>query len=183
MYRLNIGCGEYLLEGFENCDENPAMPASIHYHAPPIPREDGSVDEIWACHVLEHMDYHEGGEFLAECYRVLVSGGGIGVVVPDTREIMRRYLSGAPDCVEFPLGQWNPISNLDEVCALFLYSTRQESPHRWSYDRDTLARAMATAGFRGFKEIDRYRDPRLGSPVWYQCGIQGVKPGEGGVTQ
>jgi hypothetical protein len=69
------------------------------------------------------------------------------------------------------------VSDLDEVCAMFLYSPVQESPHRWSYDRETLARAMAPAGFRGFKEIDRYRDPRLGSPQWFQVGIQAVKPG------
>ena len=176
-YRLNIGCGEYLLEGYENVDENPDLPCSAHYHAPPIPREDGSVDEIWACHVLEHLDYHEGAELLRECYRVLAPGGGIGVVVPDTREIMRQYLAGAPICVEIPTDHWRNVSDLDEVCVAFLYSPVQTSPHRWSYDRDTLARAMAAVGFRGFKEIDRYRDPRLGSPIWYQCGIQGVKPG------
>jgi predicted SAM-dependent methyltransferase len=166
-----------LLEGFENVDENPDLPCSAHYHAPPIPRDDGSVDEIWACHVLEHLDYHEGGELLRECYRVLAPGGGIGVVAPDTREIMRQYLAGSPICVECPADHWRNVSDLDEVCAMFLYSPVQESPHRWSYDRDTLARAMASAGFRGFKEIDRYRDPRLGSPQWFQCGIQGVKPG------
>lgn len=177
VYRLNIGCGNHLLEGWENVDEDPDLPCSAHYHAPPIPRDDESVDDIWACHVLEHLDYHEGPEFLRECYRVLVPGGGIGVVTPDTKEIMRQYLSGGAICVEYPYDHWRSLNDLDEICAMFLYSTVQRSPHKWSYDRETLARAMGVAGFRQLKEIDRYRDKRLGSPQWYQVGIQGVKPG------
>jgi hypothetical protein len=37
---------------------------------------------------------------------------------------------------------------------------------------------MAAAGFAGLREIDRYRDPRLGNGNWYQCGADGFKQKE-----
>jgi hypothetical protein len=114
--------------------------------------------------------------FLAECFRALAPGGRLGIVVPDTREIMARWLAGSNDAVEFPEHAWHNIADLNEVCALFLYSTVQDSPHRWSWCLDTLAAAMTAAGFVDLAEIDRYRDPRLVTGQWWQCGLDSWKP-------
>lgn len=69
------------------------------------------------------------------------------------------------------------MADLDEVCTLFLYSTAQASPHRWSYDLFTLRRALERAGFVVDAQIDRWRDPRLGTGQWYQMGLDCHKPG------
>lgn len=154
------------------------MPAELHCAVPPIPYEDESLNEIWSGHMLEHLEPEKATEFLAECYRCLVPGGKLGILVPDTREIMRRYLEQTDDQVQYPLGTWRRVADLDEVCALFLYSTVQDSRHAWSYDADTLRRAMERAGFGEFMEIDRHQDYRIPVGAFYQVGFDAYKPKE-----
>lgn len=175
--RLNVGSGDYPLRYYVNLDADPSKHAEICATVPPIPMEEETLDEVWACHFLEHLTYADALAFLSECYRVLVPGGRLGIVVPDTREIMTRWLAGSIDAVEFA-GQWWPIADLNAVSAMFLYSTVQDSPHRWSWDMETLAAAMKVAGFDDLRSIDRYEDPRIVQGAWYQCGVWGVKPCE-----
>lgn len=174
--RLNVGCGEWPLLYWVNLDASPNVHADIHQQVPPLPFEDGSLDEIYAGHCLEHLSQADAKAFLIECQRCLVPGGKLGIVVPDTREIMARYLRGDIDAVEFPAGVYRPIADLDQVCELFLYSTAQESPHQWSYDLATLKRLLEAHGFIVERQIDRYRDPRIPVGAWYQCGWDAHKP-------
>ncbi len=177
--RLNVGCGEYPLpvnEGWVNLDADPAAPAQVRALVPPLPFADESLTEVYAGHFLEHLAPDDAACFLAECRRVLVPGGKLGIVVPDTRAIVKHYLANDLS-VEYPAGTHRRVGDLDEVCGLFLYSTVQDSPHRWSYDLATLRRALERAGFRVVKQIDRYRDPRIPVRVWYGCGWDAVKPG------
>jgi predicted SAM-dependent methyltransferase len=138
---------------------------------------DGSVAEIYAGHMLEHLEREDARGFLRECHRVLVPGGRLGIVVPDTHQIMARYISGARAVVEWPEGTFRDLTDLDEIAAMFLYSTDQESRHQWSYDIRTLARLVSSCGFEVTGEIDRHNDPRLGTGRWYQCGVDAVKAG------
>ncbi len=173
--RINCGCGEYHLEDYINIDADPAVKPDLLATVPPLPFEDGEVDEVYAGHFIEHLDYEGGKAFLRECYRVLKPGGKLGVVVPDTREVLTRWLWGMADVIPMADMYW-PIKDLDAVNHLFLYSDVQGSRHQWMYDKFTLARAMQRAGFGDLHEIDRHFDPRLGSPAWYQCGHDGFKP-------
>jgi predicted SAM-dependent methyltransferase len=152
------------------------VPADACATVPPLPYPDGSLDEIYAGHVLEHLTPAAADLLLLECRRCLVPGGTMGIVVPDTREIMTRWLAGTADTVEYPADVIRPIADLDEVCALFLYSTVQESLHQWSYDLTTLRRRIERAGFLVTCEIDRWNDPRIPVGAWYQCGWDAVAP-------
>jgi predicted SAM-dependent methyltransferase len=178
--RLNVGSGDFPLPGWANLDSSPERNAEIVADAIEYLRgcEGGRWDEIYAGHFLEHLEREEALEFLRECWRVLAPGGRLGIVVPDTREVARRYVAGSVDSIEWPHDVWRPIADLDTLNEMFFYSTVQESRHKWSYDAKTLQRAMTEAGFIGLREIDRYRDPRLGSGRWYQCGLDGWKPKE-----
>jgi hypothetical protein len=178
--RLNVGCGDWPLLWWQNLDSNPACPADIHADATEylLSVDEGTFAEIYAGHFLEHLSFPEAQTFLAAAYRALQPGGKLGVVVPDTREILKRWLAGTIDAVEYPLGQWHSMDDLDEICHLFVYSDVQDSPHRWAWELKTLGRAMAAAGLEALREIDRYRDPRLGNGNWYQAGVDGFKPKE-----
>lgn len=175
--RLNCGCGEWPITGFTNIDAEASPHVDLVASVPPIPYADNSVDEVWACHFLEHLDRPTAARFLRECYRVLRPGGLVGIVVPDTRAIAAAYLEGRL-AVEEPNsgGRLRMMRDLDDVCAMFLFSTVQPSHHQWAYDQTTLARALEQAGFPMLREIDRYRDQRLGTGQWYQCGLEGRKP-------
>src|SRR5579859_3678044 len=155
MVRLNIGSGAWPLETWVNVEQDSNLPAELHAIVPPIPYADETVDEIYAGHFLEHLKHPIAAEFLRECYRVLRPGGRVGIVVPDTRTIMAEYLKQSRIAVEWPYGQLRAVADLDEVCGLFLYSTLQDSPHRWSYDENTLSRALELAGFEVKSRIDR----------------------------
>ena len=53
--RLNIGCGQYPFLGWTNLDADPAATADLYAMVPPIPFYDGSLDEIFIGHCLEHF--------------------------------------------------------------------------------------------------------------------------------
>ncbi len=176
--RANIGSGDHPLNYWQNVDCDPEMPAQIHALVPPMPFEDEELEHIWACHFLEHLDYTDGAIFLAECYRCLKPGGRLGVVVPDTKAIMLRWLQQTGDCM-YIKDEWRCVNDLDDMCHVFLYSDIQETPHQWSYEPFTLARAMTEAGFEKLHEIDKYQDLRIAAGVWFQCGWDGYRPERG----
>lgn len=59
---------------------------------------DGSVAEIYASHVMEHLGYQrELGRALKEFHRILVPGGMLRVSVPDLPTLCRLYLDPQRD--------------------------------------------------------------------------------------
>jgi len=176
--RLNLGCGDFPLPragGWENWDEDRDVRPDVLRHVPPIDLADGTVEEVYAGHLLEHFAYDEGQALLRECHRVLVPGGRLGVVVPHTRLILSHYLRGNNPACEVPAGRWWQMSDLDEVCGLFLYSTCQRSPHRWSYDVTTLHRALGAAGFVHVVPM-AHDDARISVAAWWNLGMEAVRP-------
>lgn len=82
--KLHLGCGRRVIPGF------------IHIDVADLPHvdyacdvrdlsfiADGSVDLIYASHVLEHFGRHECGPVLAEWGRILRKGGVLRLSVPD----------------------------------------------------------------------------------------------------
>jgi predicted SAM-dependent methyltransferase len=178
--RLNFGCGAFPLQDWINYDQDPSSKADRIATVPPINLDDELADEVYAGHFLEHLARADADKFLRECYRVLKPGGRCGILVPDTREIMRRYIAREEGVGwhqdEHGRDRRYDVTNLDDVCAYWLFSTVQPSHHVWAYDLDTLAGAMQGAGFQIVGEIDRFKDVRLSTGQWYQCGLDGLKP-------
>jgi len=59
---------------------------------------DGTVTEIYASHVYEHLGYHaELTTALAEAARVLMRGGVLRVAVPDMEVLCQLFLQAASD--------------------------------------------------------------------------------------
>lgn len=177
--RLNLGSGPYQLshdDGWVNVDGDLRCQPDVVSQVPPLHWPDASVAEVYLGHLLEHFEPFMADWLLRECYRVLVPGGRLGVVVPDTRVLMRRWLGQAGSSEVGPDGRVYQVADLDDVCSFWLFSTYQASPHKWAYDLDTLERALTRAGFAVTDPIDRQRDPRLSNGNWYQCGWDARKP-------
>ena len=141
-----------------------------------IPFPDASVDVVYHSHVLEHLDREDAPGFLRECRRVLKPGGFLRVVVPDLEQLARRYVEVArrlpdgatPDehaaavdelfdqmvtLVPRLRAQRPPAVRLLET--VFVGNTRRSGEmHRWMYDRHSLGRLLADAGFVGMETLD-----------------------------
>lgn len=83
MLRLNLGCGFFKRDGWVNIDADPAYGPDIVADCTRLPYDDQTVDEIYAGHILEHIEESLRLAPLREWKRVLKSGGKIVVVVPD----------------------------------------------------------------------------------------------------
>ena len=90
--KLHLGCGKKYIKGFYHID---GMPYEHVDKVCDIKRLDflktGSVDLIYASHVLEHFGRHETDSVLEEWCRVLKKGGLLRLAVPDFSEIVRVY--------------------------------------------------------------------------------------------
>ena len=98
--KLNLGCGPHHLDGWLNIDSNPGEDPDVVADVTDLSMfEDNSVEEIYASHILEHIDVRV--PVLPEWARVLRPGGTITIIVPDiiaTFFAVRRggYMAGIP---------------------------------------------------------------------------------------
>ena len=66
---------------------------NIHYcdASKKIPLDDNSVELIYSCHMVEHLDWNESLSFFSESKRVLKNGGILRIVVPDFDFLINNY--------------------------------------------------------------------------------------------
>jgi len=82
MKKLNLGCGEKVLDGYENYDKyNPDAKYIDLEKLPLIEFNDNSYDEILLLNVLEHL-WLNPYDFMLEMYRILKTGGIIKIELP-----------------------------------------------------------------------------------------------------
>ena len=85
--KIHVGCGEKYLPGFKHIDARNFE--HVDYVTDDLSNlsmfDDNTIDEIYACHLLEHFTREEisNGEILTEWYRVLKSGGILRIAVPN----------------------------------------------------------------------------------------------------
>lgn len=73
--KLNLGCGDKKKEGFIGIDIEDNGQDIIWNITEGLPFPDDSVEEIYSCHLLEHLDEDEIVDLFREIYRVLKPGG------------------------------------------------------------------------------------------------------------
>lgn len=89
--KVNLGCGEFNLEGWTNVDLYP--PADIVGDMRTLQFE--AVSEVNMDHSLEHISYHDVPGLLRNIRSWMIPGGTFRIEVPDMAEIMRRGESDA----------------------------------------------------------------------------------------
>jgi len=87
MLKLNLGSGNFDLEGYENIDRDKGTEAY------PLNYESGTVDEIRASHILEHFGKAEVPLVLRNWVDKLRPGGVLKIAVPDFDTIARDYVA------------------------------------------------------------------------------------------
>lgn len=145
--KLHVGCGERFLPGWKHLDAR-KFP-HVDYVTDKLDKldmfADNSVEEIYACHVLEHFTRAEmrSGGVLQEWHRVLKSGGVLRIAVPNFEAIVEEYLSSG---------------NLELVMGLLYGGQNYEyNFHYQTYDFKRLSDLLTRAGFSQVKRYD-WRD-------------------------
>jgi len=160
--RLNIGCGLFHKEGFVDVDRSDSVNADVIADVLHLPYDSGTVDEIYAGHILEHFTFSTGAKALHHWHDLLKEGGLISVAVPDFDWLVRDYIS-------------NPTAKrLKDFCDRYIYSESQESPHLYAYNEALLIEAMTDAGFVDLKRMP-VDHPYFPIPVDWQVAYSGRK--------
>lgn len=133
--RLHLGCGKIDHAGFVNID---ALPRRHVHYVQAVDRlarfRDGSVDLVYACHVLEHFGHLQAPAVLREWARVLKPGGKLCLSVPDFDRLLEIYRATG--------NQLDPIMN-----ALMGGQEYAYNYHRIAFNQDYLTRLLLAAGF------------------------------------
>jgi predicted SAM-dependent methyltransferase len=107
-----------------------------------LPFGNETVEKINCSHLLEHLTYEEGRQFLKECYRVLRKGGVIRISVPDVKKLAKMYIKGKIK----ELQTLNPeLYNKSDVEIFWNVVT---SGHKSAYDYNLLKKVLEEVGFK-----------------------------------
>ena len=126
--------------------------------------EDGSVDIVYASHLLEHLTLKSADLFLREGFRCLKPGGVIRIVVPDLYKICKRYIqeyeSGQKaDPTEFIMWAINmhregQYGNIGGVKKMIFEWQGYPHQHKYMYDEKSLSKKFAEIGFRDILSLE-----------------------------
>jgi predicted SAM-dependent methyltransferase len=90
--KLHLGCGAKRIEDAVNVDMFPGPAVDlIHDLRTPLPVPDGTVDEIYACHLVEHFTRAEWLFVLPTWAALLAPGGRIILECPDAAKVCEAY--------------------------------------------------------------------------------------------
>ena len=144
--KVHLGCGKRYLSGFVHVDLIDAPHIDYQHDVRTLPMfSDGSVELIYACHVLEYFDRSEALEVLQEWRRVLSEGGVLRLAVPDFAALVEVYRETSNlSLIHGPLFGAMKIPGPDGPHALY---------HRTVYDFDALSGILRATGFR---DVHRY---------------------------
>lgn len=140
--KLHLGCGDKILEGFTNVDIRKKEGVDLVDDISSISGiKNGSVELIYACHVLEHFGRYEYKKVLKRWYDVLETGGTLRLSVPDLKKVFHLY-------VEKNI----PLTNL--IGFLYGGQTYEQNYHYMGFDYDTLKNDLLEIGFKEVRVWD-----------------------------
>jgi len=135
--KLHLGCGKRNFgEDWVHIDGG----THEHLHSRDItalPFEGGTVELVYASHVLEYFDREEAVDVLKEWKRVLVPEGTLRVAVPDFEAMVRLYVETSASLDKF-LGPLYGRMNMGD----------KKIYHKTVYDEYSLKALLFENGFR-----------------------------------
>lgn len=104
----------------------------------------GSIDLVYASHLLQYFHYTEVGAVLTEWRRVLRPGGTLRLAVPDFKAIATQYVNDPNYTMQNVLG---PVYGRWDMGGKTIW-------HRTAYDYDTLEDLLMWTGFDDIRRWD-----------------------------
>ena len=121
-----------------------------------IPENDSSVDVIYSCHMVEHLEKLDVASFFKEVRRILKSGGIIRLAVPNIKYQVDNYLKDG-DADKFIESTHLTRKKPKTIIAKIKYLIIGDRNHQWMYDGKSLCNLLSSAGF----EEPRILEPGL----------------------
>lgn len=141
--KLNIGCGDRLIDGWVNVDQqtiDDVEPCNVRFLSNKYGKETAEI--IYASHVLEYFDEREVIDILKEWRKVLIPGGILRLSVPNIESLIQVYQETGS--IANIIGPMYGRIETDYGC---LY-------HKAIYDYKTLGFLMRVVGFRAIRKWD-----------------------------
>lgn len=93
MKKLNIGCGNKFLPGYIHVDVQKYNHVDVVCDIENIDSffEQDSIDEIYCCHILEHINRHKFVNVLTKLNKILKKDGALYISVPDFESVVELY--------------------------------------------------------------------------------------------
>lgn len=93
LLQVNLGCGLNKIEGWQNIDVNSEFKPDyvINLGTELLPFENNSVDELWCCHTIEHIEKKNHEHLLLEIQRVLKRAGHVTFSYPEFLKCVIRW--------------------------------------------------------------------------------------------
>jgi predicted SAM-dependent methyltransferase len=161
--RLHLGAGWVNIEGYVNIDGRPAS----HIHLQSVNFDlneftDGSIEEVYMCHVLEHFSFFDAATLISTIYKKLKINGIIRVAVPDFDKLITIYMQNDRELTS--------IRN-----ALMGGQDYDFNFHKAIYTKMYLSQLLASHGFKDVQEwqsitdfgirLDDWSDKKLNTPA------------------
>jgi predicted SAM-dependent methyltransferase len=143
MVKLHLGCGKRDFGPSWVHIDKADFPHIKYKDVTKLPFETGTVDVIYACHLIAYFDREEIIPILKEWKRVLIPGGVLRLATPDFRAMAKMYLR--ENC-----------SNLNQFLGP-LYGKMEGIYHKTTYDLYSLIELLASVGFKDIRKYDRFK--------------------------
>ena len=165
--KYNLGCGTKLYNDFLNVGYWSQFDSGVVYKdlagttntymfnhdlRNGVPADSNSLDLVYHSHMLEHLSYQDGIQFIRECFRVLKPGGTMRILVPDLELWINAYKNNNT----FFFDQYRRSGGIDPdiyvtKAAVFMGMLHNHE-HKCGYDFESLKWLLE---FIGFEEIIR----------------------------
>jgi hypothetical protein len=167
---VQYGCGLSVAHGWRNFDGSPRLRLEklpllgrvLTRNRPLFPKEvefgdivaglplpQASCKALYCSHVLEHLCLRDCQQALRHTLAHLEPGGTFRLVIPDLRLLMERYMSSTSPraASEFMRASCLGLESRPRGLRGMLSAWLGNSPHLWMWDADSMADALAEAGF------------------------------------
>jgi len=149
--KLQVGAGPTQHTGWLNTTLQPIVKGTAHLDATkPFPIADNSFDYVFSEHMIEHIPYQAGQNFIRESFRVLRTGGTIRIATPDLAQIMKLY-THPQEPTQRAYNEWIVDTFIPHADADYPSFVINQSYAGWFhifiYDRPTLEKCITDAGF------------------------------------